>query len=165
MGISSPVGVFCIGFLFTGHPMHDLVGPELKLSRANEHLDSLKGHIEEFIKGKPYTFQVDQHPKPPKYVIRAHINQSPPNGFGLIIGDFAHNARSALDLLVFQLSSLPAFDKARKKLGFPIFVCPNDYKTKKGKLLNGVPPNMCDIIEQAQPYHGTSRGDALSSAP
>jgi hypothetical protein len=92
------------------HRKHGLVGSALKLCRAQHHLDSLKMLVQEFIDSKPYAFWVDPHPQSPDYVIRAHINRAVPATLGLAIGDTAHNARCALDYLVYQLSALSDSD-------------------------------------------------------
>lgn len=135
----------------------------LKLRRAHDHLDVLKDAIQQFVDSKPYTFRIDPHPKPPDYVIRAHINQAPPDDFGLAIGDFAHNARSALDVLVYRLSRLPESAKReRRHLAFPIFANPEDFHEKKARLLNGIDACHVSFIEAAQPYNGSRRDDPLA---
>ena len=101
--------------------MHPLDGPRLKLRRADKHLNAIKVAIDRFIASKPYTFVLDADPKPPNYSIVARVKHLPDEELGIIIGDFAHNARSALNLLVYQLSQLPITDAKRYRLEFPIF--------------------------------------------
>lgn len=150
--------------------MQPLIGPYLKLRRAQKHLNALKQAIQRFLKSNPYTFVLESNPNPPNYVLRAKINNVPPIEWSAIVGDFAHNARSALDLLVFQVSTLSADDLRRTQLQFPIF----DYPTKVGKVsgyaereksyLAGVPEEHRAIIERYQPYHRQDGflSDALS---
>ena len=136
----------------------------LKLCRAKYHLDSLNSLVEEFINCKPYSFRVDPHPQPPDYVIRAYINRAVPKHLGLVIGDFAHNARSALDYLIFQISSLADSDPKRRRLQFPIFTSPEDYVSRVNAYLAGIDTAKNGIIETLQPYHrgGGADGDALA---
>jgi len=139
--------------------MQPLIGPYLKLRRAKKHLNALKQAIQRFLKSNPYTFVLEPNPNPPDYVLRAKINNVPPTEWSAIVGDFAHNARSALDLLVFQVSTLSADDSRRTQLQFPIF----DYPTKVGRVsgyaereesyLAGVSEEHRAVIERYQPYH------------
>ena len=139
--------------------MQPLIGPYLKLRRAQKHLNALKQAIQRFLKSNPYAFVLEPNPDPPDYILRAKINKVPSIEWSAIVGDFAHNARSALDLLIFQISTLSADDLRRIHLQFPI--C--DYPTKTGKIsgyaeqkkhyLAGVSDEYTKIIERYQPYH------------
>jgi hypothetical protein len=144
--------------------MHPLYGPRLKLRRANKHLNAIKEAIDSFIAGKPYSFVLEPNPQPPAYAIIAKVSQlAPDDELGLIIGDFAHNTRSALDLLIQQLSQLPIEDKRRFYLEFPIFDCVKDYTSHVKRYLAGVVPEQVTIIEGFQPYKRADRynDDAL----
>ncbi|MCZ6611227.1 MAG: hypothetical protein O6941_01220 [Planctomycetota bacterium] len=144
--------------------MADLTEPRLKLSRAEQHLDALNQAITCFIEAKPYTFALEPEPTPTKYALMAKINHRPPLDWGLLIGDFAHNCRSALDVLVYQLSALPKGDPRKRKLSFPI--C--DMRTRSSvsgqrgytdlvnTVLAGVTSDHSKIIEGFQPYHRSS---------
>ena len=134
--------------------MHHLDGPRLKLRRADKHLNAIKVAIDRFIASKPYTFVLDADPKPPNYSIVARVKHLPDEELGIIIGDFAHNARSALNLLVYQLSQLPITDAKRYRLEFPIFDDVKDYANKVKIYLAGVAPEHITIIESFQPYKG-----------
>lgn len=143
--------------------MHPLNGPRLKLRKADEHLNAIKVAIDRFIASKPYTFVLEADPKPPNYIIVARVSHLPDEEWGLIIGDFAHNARSALDLLVYQLSQLPLDDNRRFYLEFPIFDEVEGYTSKVQRCLAGVAPEHIAIIEGFQPYKRLegSHDDAL----
>lgn len=142
--------------------MHQLDGSRLKLSWAEKHLNSLKAAIDDFIRKKSYTFELEADPKPPKFVIIARMNETiSSNELGLIIGDFAHNARSALDQLVYQLSKLPPDDiDARRHLQFPICDTEERYRQaiKRG-YLGGVSLENVTIIEGLQLYQGVQGFD------
>jgi hypothetical protein len=133
--------------------MHPLDGPRLKLRRAEKHLNDVKTTIDTFINNKPYTFVVEANPEPPNYVIIARMKQpAPDDELSVTIGDFAHNARSALDLLVYQLSELPPDDRGRFSLQFPIFDTPEGYRDNVKRYLAMVAPEHTAIIEEFQPY-------------
>lgn len=141
--------------------MYPLDGPRLKLRRAEKHLNAVKSAIDDFIEKKPYTFVVEANPEPPNYVIVARVKQiAPDDELGVIIGDFAHNARSALDLLISQLSKLPPDDGRRFSLQFPIFGTPKGYRDHMKRYLAGVIPEHATIIEGFQPY---KRSDGLDN--
>ncbi|GEM_PF-2827711 len=144
--------------------MPSLHGPRLKLGRAEEHLSTIKAIIQRFLESNPYSFILQPNPNPPDYVLRANINQVPPIQLSCIVGDFAHNARSALDLLVYQLSDLVEGDKNRLKLQFPIFNNAVDYSKNEKAYLSGVKPEYKTIIERHQPYKRPQRdgSDALT---
>ena len=134
--------------------MHPLNGPRLKLRRADKHLNAIKVAIDRFIASKPYAFVLEADPKPPNYIIVARVIHLPDEEWGLIIGDFAHNARSALDLLIYQLSQLPITDDKRHRLEFPIFDDVKGYANKVKICLAGVAPEHIAIIDSFQPYKG-----------
>lgn len=136
--------------------LSELHGPKLKLSRAKHHLDVLNCEIQGFVKSNPYTFTRQPNPKPPHYLVRAKINRVPPDELGLLIGDFAHNARCVLDLLVYQLSSLPSTEKGRGNLAFPIITDPAKYPESEQRKLPGVGNAERAFIKRHQSYHTRS---------
>lgn len=144
--------------------MVDLSGPRLKLSRAKHHLTELNAALLRWAKSKPYTLVLEPAPEPPTYLLRVRVNRKlPTDSWGVIVGDFTHDARSALDLLVYQLSTLPALDHRRRKLQFPICDTPAEYANCVERRLCGVSDAARTIIEWTQPYNECGRrlGDAL----
>jgi len=133
--------------------MHPLDGPRLKLSRAEKHLNTIKAEINGFITKNSYTFTVEANPTPPNYVIVVKGKQiTPDKELGVIIGDFAHNARSALDLLISQLSGFAPDARERFNLQFPIFDTIKEYGNHTKSYLAMVAPEHVTIIEGFQPY-------------
>ena len=160
--------------------MLPLVGPDLKLSRAEEHLNTFKKAVESFktTEPKPYSFVIKPDIQPSDYLLVANISHGPPQHWSAIIGDFAHNCRSALDLLVYQVSILAPNDDARFSLQFPIFDLPNGnpksaiprersgYFDAENRYLRGVPQKYRTVIEGFQPYKGgNSFSDPLGPSP
>ena len=149
--------------------MADLRSPLAKLGRAKKHLDTLRDGIDGFLESRPYAAIIEPDPEHPNYVVRVQTQQTPPESWGLDVGDFLNNARSTLDHLIYELSGLPATAiRERKRLQFPIF----DYRERRGKrpgyvdtkdrYLNGLSPKDQALIERVQPYH---RGQDFSSDP
>jgi hypothetical protein len=72
----------------------------------------------------------------------------------LVVGDAVHNARSAIDHLVFQLALLNKAPKeAASKTSFPICLTPGEFKNAtKGKLAPFITTTSLTEIEKLQPY-------------
>ena len=132
--------------------MHMLDSPRLKLSRAEEHFTNLKVEIEKFLVSRPYSFIMQPDPQPPKFVLCGKIHRDPPIEWSCLVGDFANNARSVLDYLVFQLSDLQPTDDRRHRLYFPIFDSSDEYARKERRYLAGVKTEYKNMIERYQPY-------------
>jgi hypothetical protein len=82
----------------------------------------------------------------------------------LIVGDCVHNARSALDHLVYQLALLNnAPNDAASKTSFPICLTPKEFKNAtKGKIARFVNTRAFEEIERLQPYKtGKKENDLL----
>lgn len=80
-----------------------LIGPRLKVERANRHIDEIFSVTTPLCKDW-YTFRVEAdvlppNAKPSSFTLRYRPTQPIPEKIGLIIGDAVHNLRSALDHL------------------------------------------------------------------
>src|SRR4051812_34434171 len=88
----------------------DLVNVRLKLDWAAKHIEVFRQAFESFMHRKPAPFAFRQEERRQadgsvNYELYAIIREPPPQELALIIGDVAHNVRSALDHFVFALSS------------------------------------------------------------
>jgi hypothetical protein len=114
--------------------MTRLPGFILKLDRGYHHLMNARAQIDEFVSGNPYQIVRDDESEPGKSRIWITLLEEPPDLISLAAGDAAHNFRSALDHLVYEISS----QKKREPRGtsFPILTSENDWdkRTEKGKL-------------------------------
>jgi hypothetical protein len=143
-----------------------VVKPELegiwaKLDRALLHLHSVDEEVREFAKGKTHTLRGEYEPETSCYVFKIAIHQRPKTTTGVILGDFVHNLRSALDHLVWQLAD--AKGTAGSWTKFPLYDDPGKFTGQvttpglRGKVnplwgLEGTPP--WQAIEALQPHHG-----------
>lgn len=127
----------------------------LKLNRALDHLDALKRSIDETLNAKP--FRIDATPAVESDRVRvmytAHLRNPVPTAWSLQIGDFAHNARSALDVLIYHLSTLPGDHAKRRDLVFPIRDSQTKFREAVAQCLVGVTDRDRGIIEEMQPGH------------
>lgn len=133
--------------------MGDPANAALKIARADHHLSGLKLATQQFFDTNHYLLRLTPNPHPPKYVLTASRHWVTPADWSVIVGDCAHNARSSLDMIIYQLSDLAAEDRARRNLQFPIFDDPAKFAAKESSYLNGVDASQRTIIEAFQPYH------------
>lgn len=133
------------------HPLQDF---RLKLNRADGHLETLKGEIDAWFEKQPYgvTGKYDAGP-PEKYVLYLRFFEPLPRKWGLLIGEFAHNARSALDYLAWQLVKANNEPPKSGWTQFPIVLSPWDWVDRNGaKRLRGASDRHIGMVERLQPY-------------
>src|SRR4051812_23942073 len=102
----------------------ELSGVRLKLDRAQTHIDVLRDKTSAFRERKPapFGFRTETTTKADElveYVLYAVVREEPPRSLGPVIGDVLHNLRSALDHLVYELSTARA--RRSSNTQFPIF--------------------------------------------
>jgi hypothetical protein len=130
---------------------------ELKVDRANEHLDEIHNRLRAEREPEPYIISGHDYPKKERHVIR--IQSKPvPNGIEQILGDFAYCLRSGLDQLAWSLARLHV-SCPRRATSFPIR---DDPKVKWGEEVKDIPPDAVEVIKSLQPYH---RGDRFKTHP
>src|SRR4051812_430689 len=74
--------------------------------------------------------------------------------FSVIVGDFLHNLRSALDNLVFGIAehhTSGRTEEERRANQFPIFLVSDDYDGAEARMLNGLPTLAKTFIKGLQP--------------
>jgi hypothetical protein len=154
--------------------MADISASLLKIARAKHHLDVLRTEVTNFGNSHPYSFGGQPQFQITDELIRiVHIARGKriPDEWSLRIGEFAHNARGALDMLIGSISILPESDiDGRRGLQFPIFDIPKRLGSKGRRgyfdmvdtYLAGVSTPDRTIVESFQPYH---RGSAFLTDP
>lgn len=142
------------------YPLH---GAYLKVARATKHLKHLQtalgGWLEE---GKGYGSAVE--PEADGWqLFRCELREDFPLHLGVIVGEIAHNVRSALDHLAWELVEMSGGNPG-KHTGFPIFTSPTKWKTRvqdpylrpnkfrRKSPLKGIRQDIYDDIEELQPY-------------
>jgi hypothetical protein len=133
-------------------PYHALHGFRLKLNRAQTYAETLHREIDAWFMRHPYEIFGEYQPGPPEqYVFKVRFLEAVPPEWGIILGDFAHNARSALDHLAYRVVTHGSGEH-RDRTQFPISVCPFKWRSEV-KRLKGATQRHIDIIESFQPYH------------
>ncbi|MGH2500811.1 MAG: hypothetical protein ACRDF0_12090 [Candidatus Limnocylindria bacterium] len=132
-------------------------GPKAKLTRAVEHLDTLRIEAERFLGSDAYSAVRHIDPKNGDHVWRMKIDQPAPVRLGVLLGDVVHNLRSGLDHLAWQLALIRT-PTPRNTTAFPIFFLANTGPAGKGfnpdgrKTLLDLPEDAQKVIESVQPY-------------
>jgi hypothetical protein len=137
-------------------------GIRLKLDRAHEHFLAVNEEIGRYLDSQPYKIVSNVQPSDQHLVLfEFHVISEPPLRFGVILGDYIQNIRTALDYLACELV-IKNGGAVNVKTQFPILDCrPKDERgqPKLPKIHGGVAPNVLTIIESLQPY--TRGKDAL----
>jgi hypothetical protein len=141
---------------------HPLNGCRAKLNRADEHFRALDAQIPVFLDSEPHEFRRHIDAEAGRYSVAVHVKRDPPIEWSVIVGEFVHNLRSALDHLVWQLVILSGNQPVPGPGGnqFPIFTKkPGDMRRRTtlfNRQLRGVHRAMRAAINRIQPYHAGS---------
>ena len=139
---------------------HPLDGSRAKIRQASKQLKTLNREAARFANSHPYTIESERDRKTGEWVgiIRAvGTDEDPPIELGVLVGDIAHNLRSALDLLVCQLAALGTNPDC---IGtqFPICDSPGAFESDvRRHRLDGLSGRHQTMIRGAQPYHRRQR--------
>ncbi|MGE0599916.1 MAG: hypothetical protein AB7J35_10395 [Dehalococcoidia bacterium] len=128
----------------------------LKLQRAQEHLEALQREIQDFDRRSPNTVVVEPNVNGYNFPIRLSLKEAVPlDRWGLLIGDCIHNARSALDHAVWQLTG-KTVDAEDTRTQFPIFDDPKKFRDFGRRMIATLDPatqfRPRAIIKWMQPY-------------
>jgi hypothetical protein len=142
-----------------------LLGSRLKVERAEEHLNELEPVLRAYVNSDPYRWPADAETEGDWMVCRVtSIVEYPDPRWGVRIGEFLHDLRSALDNLVWQLVLLNDAEPGDHNQ-FPIYTEPPaparhpllrkvPGKTRIDDMLLGVAPDQATVIKELQPYLG-----------
>ncbi len=132
--------------------MASLDGINLKLSRAQEHLDALDAEVRGYIESRPYREVREYDPETHSRAVGLRIVESPRPEWSVRAGDCLYNLRSALDHIAWQLV-LANNAQPTRKTEFPIFEHSHVYKNRVAGKTAGIHPMAVAVIEALQPYH------------
>jgi hypothetical protein len=141
--------------------MSALEGVRLKLERAEHVIDELNQAVIDYLAENPYRVVGEFERETSEYVLRGEVTK-PTAYLGVIAGDVAHNLRSALDHLAWQLALLNSatpYDRTQ----FPIALSPGEFNSKTGqKMIRDLSAEHKALVETFQPYNG---GDPRDDGP
>lgn len=136
---------------------------QLKLQRAQEHIDALDQAIKTFLADDPYSAERVVEGDGTEHIVRWVRYQEPPASFGLIAGDAIHNARSSLDHMIVWLAqqgaasqSVTLSDGDLRNLQFPVTMNSAAFgqAVARGRL-EWLTQDARERVEHRQPYNTT----------
>lgn len=141
---------------------------ELRLERAEQHLQSLETEVKRWLGINPYSLFHEFDTQGGDNVIRVRpYRWTIPLEFGLIISDCIHNLRAALDNLLYDLALAhnrgnPLPSEVEERVMFPISRDRKKFKTGGAWRIRDIDPRAQAIIEGLQPYN---QGNNYASDP
>ncbi len=143
---------------------HPLDGCRLKLERAEQHRQMLNGEFQRYWSSDAHEVVTEADIQKREVILRVKVNEPPDPMWSIIIGEWAHDLRSALDYIAWELAddySGPAPDPVPKgKVGstwrgvqFPIFTDPDEYSCRAPRMVALIDPAHSALIEAEQPYN------------
>jgi len=138
------------------HPLHSA---RLKLAWATRHINTLNSEIGLFVEAHAKRVVEKVDPKQTGGYLYEVEWPDTPADWSLILGDIAHNLRSALDHVAWEVRKL-AGPPPPDRLYFPIYVDPCSYRAERHNW--GFKPEHERLFRQFQPYQ---RGNAADSHP
>jgi len=131
----------------------NLKGARLKIERAKKHIADLDTERLKFLGTEDYLGVPKFDPAEGKTVFVLEELPEIPESMGLILGDAAHNLRTALDYLACELVR-----SSKKEPGggvyFPISNSAKEYEAESGGKTKGIPDEAKKIIDSIHPYLG-----------
>lgn len=142
-----------------------LRGVRLKFERALKHRGDMQALVAEFAASDFYEIATELDYRG-RIVGRAVNVKRPSEELGILIGDFVHSIRSALDQMVHRLAKDTTPDMPRSwstSSAFPIFRSGPEFRGEKpGRRgatpkMRGLSPEARRRLERVQPFHHRSR--------
>lgn len=125
---------------------------KLKVEWANSHINQLDSTIRTYIQGKPYELRVDRDFSTGQDRLNCVVKTAAPKTISLIIGDIAHNLRSALDILANDVVERDSGTRGSSEARFPIYFDATGFNGG-AKKLKGASADSLAIFERIQPYN------------
>ena len=164
--------------------MHPLDGPRLKMRRAESQITLLREAQYALWKDRKHKIvRAELNPKTGNYVYRTQGDFALSLDWGVSIGEIAHNLRSALDGIVYQVAKADGANaEALGQTEFPIFLIRYTKRRRRRRPGKGKPPliphfehdgrekikALSDehqtMIERLQPYHRRSEDGLKGTA-
>jgi hypothetical protein len=127
----------------------------VKRNRALENIQNLDAACADFIRGepKPYHVEVNFETDAGCHVSRFYELREPDPRLGAIVGDIAHDLRSALDVTAWQLAirhDRKAAERHRQRVSFPLTKNSTDFRWHQA--IPAFSEKALAVVEGLQPY-------------
>jgi hypothetical protein len=128
-------------------------GPRLKVARARKHTEELKDLVFSYLELNAWRIGGNYERATKTFEFRTHLTKQPPAVLGIVLGDIAHNLRSALDHIAWTLALRTSRGEPSRKTAFPLARSPEDFHGRAcQRMLRDIPPKFLALIESLQPY-------------
>ena len=126
---------------------------DAKVQRAKVHLESFHAEAAKWTETARPTFIRKVNQECTAHWLVFYVEDPyPPIELGVIIGDFLHNLRSALDSLICGLIHKTDPTNACSRRQFPIFTDREKYLAKRKDMLRGIPQGAVAVVDELQPH-------------
>ncbi len=136
----------------------DLLGPRLKLARANRHIRDLHSLFETFVGDNPHRVEVNQDPDDGDFRVIGVFERPLPNETATIIGDAIHNLRACLDHLAAEAVRVGGQQAPDRNTGFPIYLGEADFNGGIASKLKGAPAAFTELVKNLTPFKTHTNG-------
>jgi len=119
----------------------------VKIARAFEHLLALDAKIGEYLDSDPVTIRRKQRADGETSVFALQVRTPPPLELGVLVGEVAHQLRSAVDHIAHGLV-VAAGNTPTRRTAFPVLL----NRPAKLEIYGGVSAEALHRVEQVQPY-------------
>jgi hypothetical protein len=130
---------------------------KLKIERANKHIVDLNKRLIGFLDSDFYRLVIEEDPQTGGSLAYYEVIEPVPTDIPLILGDAIHNARSALDVMAYEIACMAKIPlKDRKWIRFPFAESREKLKTAlNGGHIQRAGAHIIDtIVNVVQPYKG-----------
>ena len=147
---------------------HPLEGPVLKLKRAKKHLETIDEYLIRYEALNPTRMLCKLNADETFYECTLLSLMPPFLDFGIAIGEFSYQIRSALDHIIYALAEFPATltdrqrDSAERKTSFPIMLGRDDsfIDRQLSFVKAAIRADVRRIVDAEQPYQRGNRNQA-----
>jgi hypothetical protein len=127
--------------------MSQAEGIRAKIARALEHLLALDDRLHQYLDSEPFTVQRQLQPDGQTSVFAFQVRTPPPLELSLLVGEVAHQLRSAVDHIAHGLV-LAAGNAPTHRTAFPVLI----KRPAKLEIYGGVSAEALKRVDQVQPY-------------
>lgn len=146
-----------VGFPLVRFAMPDidpLVGPKLKIKRADAHIHEIHRAYKAFRESNPYGGFVEKDEKAGQLIYKFRALKPIPPDFPTIVGDAIQNLRAALDHAACCLAIQNDPTVNINDVSFPIAGDIDEFKTRAKKTIKKLSPEAITFIHDLKPYKG-----------
>jgi hypothetical protein len=135
---------------------HPLDNAFKRIERAGKHLSDLDAEIAEYrrFKNESALMHLSNDKEGNVRPLGAAVfDYDPTPDLSILVGEIAHNLRSALDYLIYELARLDS-GQTQSRTQFPIESTPQGFNGRRNTFLKGISASHTMEIEALQPYKG-----------